>query len=176
MNTNLEDVTQLLDLPEHVRTHPLFRQGYNIGASHRAHGQHLPESDQGTRTVRAGGSPAPAPFYGIAASGLRDRLGKGVRIVRELSAESEHDVTTETPCCGRRITIPASEDDGDSPAFCCKCGILYAAVVAVEELDGYSDEPPKVALFVVEHVNVAVAQHRVGKWERRSHGTAGASA
>ena len=118
----------------------------------------------------------PAPFYGVAASGLRDRLAKGARIVRELSAASERGVTTEAPCCGRRITIPASEDDGDSPAFCCKCGILYAAVVAVEELDGSSDEPPEGRVFVVEHVNVAVAQHRAGKWERRPHGIAGASA
>jgi hypothetical protein len=173
MNTNPEDVTQLLGLPEHVRTHPLLRQGYNIGASHRAHGPHPPE--EGTRTPR-GGSSGPTPFYGVTANGLRDRLVKGARIVRELSAASERDATTETPCCGWRITIPAPEDhEGSGPAFCCKCGALYSAAAAEEALDGYSDEPPKVAVFAVEHVNVAVA-HRGGKWERRSHGTAAVSA
>jgi hypothetical protein len=41
-----------------------------------------------------------------------------------------------------------------------------AQCVAEEEPDGYDDEPLKVAVFTVEHVNAATAQHRTGRWER----------
>jgi hypothetical protein len=124
-----------------------------------------------------------APGFGDALGVHRTRAGRGVHPFCEIAWQrapgscgscpptaSERKFTTEVPCCGRRITIPAPGNGETSPAACCRCRVLYTAAVAEEERDGYSDEPPKVAVFVVEHVNVAVAQHRAGKWERSSGG------
>jgi hypothetical protein len=104
------------------------------------------------------------PSYGVDAGGMRDRLLPGVRVIRELSAVGEHECVTEVPCCGRPVTIPVPGDEA-SPALCCRCGVTYTAAVAEEEPDGYSDEPLKVAVFVVEHVGAAAARHRAGRWE-----------
>jgi hypothetical protein len=161
-----EDDTKLSHLPEPVRNHPLFRQGYDPGYSNQPHDKHLAEIEQNRLRVLRGGSPALPPFYGVDTSGLRGRLVAGARVMRELSAVSEREFRTEVPCCGRGITIPAPEDDETSPAACCHCRVLYAAAVAEKELGGYNDEHPKFAVFVVQHVSVLAAPHRAGKWEQ----------
>jgi hypothetical protein len=163
MTTYPENDAGLSHLPEYVRNHPLFRQGYDLGYRNRARDQHLAEIEENGLRVLRSSSPAPPPSYGVDTGGLRGRLVAGARVMRELSVVSEGEFRTEVPCCGRRITIPAPEDDETSPAACPR--VLYAAVVAEEEPDGYDDEPPKVAVFVVQHLNVAAAQHRAGKWE-----------
>jgi hypothetical protein len=56
MSTYPEDDTKLSHLPEHVRNHPLFRQGHDLGYSNRAHDQHLAEMEQNGLRV-----PAPRP-------------------------------------------------------------------------------------------------------------------
>lgn len=38
--------------------------------------------------------------------------------------------------------------------------------VTQEEPDGFGGESPHVAIFVVEQMDVAVALHRAGMWER----------
>jgi hypothetical protein len=110
--------------------------------------------------------------YGIDKGALAGFLEAGVRVVRELSALSEGELTTEVPCCGRSITIPLPEAGAEATACCCRCRVVYTAVLAEEEPDGYADEPMKVAVFTVCQVAIAVAQHRAGRWEppRRRRG------
>ena len=168
------DDARLSHLPEHVRNHPLFRQGYDLGYSDRAHDEHLAEIRHSG--LRHGDAPQPPRSYGVDTGGLRGRLIAGARVLRELSVVSEREFITEVPCCGRRITIPVLDDDQTSPAACCHCRVLYAAALAEEEPDGYHDEPSKVAVFIVEHANLAAARHRAGRWElprcpQRSRGT-----
>jgi hypothetical protein len=107
----------------------------------------------------------PATFD-VTSGALLDRLAPGVRVVRDLTSHTEKDISTETPCCGRRITLPTPDEHQTRPAMCCRCHIAYQVSLVREEPDGYNDgEPPHVALFVVIHVAVATARHRTGKWE-----------
>ena len=160
-----DDDARLLHLPERVRRHPLFRQGYALGYGDRARDEHLAGTGQGGPRLPRGDPPEPPPSYGVDAGGLRDRLVPGARVIRELSAVGERECVTEVPCCGRPVTIPVPDGEA-SPAVCCRCGVIYAAAVAEEEPDGYNDEPLKVAVFVVEHVKAAPARHRAGRWEQ----------
>lgn len=159
------DAARLSRLPVHIRNHPLFRQGYDLGYSDRSQDEHLAEIEQSGLRLLRDRMPESSPSYGVGAGGLRDRLVAGASAVRELSAVTEREVATEVPCCGRRITVPVLADEA-SAAACCRCGALYTVTVAEEEPDGYDDESLKVAVFVVEHVNAATAQHRTGRWER----------
>lgn len=159
------DPPWLTSLPPAVRGHPLFRQGYNLGYSHRA-GE---EPRAGDRTGSGTAPPAPADpsvIFNVTAGGLRHRLTPGMQALRDLTALADGCLSTETFCCGRRITLPAPGEDQTRPAVCCRCRILYAVGLTHEEPDGYGGEPPLIAVFTVQQVDVALAQHRTGKWER----------
>ena len=156
---------RLLDLPPAVRAHPLFRRGYNRGYSDRAH-----EESPAGPPVEPCSAPGPAavpPMFDVTAGGLQHRLAPQMRAARDLTAMTARQFSTETPCCGRRITLPIPGQDQACPAVCCHCRALFTVALAQEEPDGFSGEPPHIAIFVVEQVDVAVAQHRAGKWERR---------
>jgi len=156
--------TRLSDLPSSIRANPFFRQGYNRGYSDRAYQEFLAESTiGGNRHVSAEASSS--PIFDVTTGGLRHRLAEGVRAMRDLSALTAESFTTETPCCGRRITLAVPELDETTPGVCCRCRVLFAVGLVKEEQDGFSDEPPYIAIFVAEQVDVAIAQHRVGKWE-----------
>ncbi len=157
------DDGRLLDLPAQVRNHPLFRQGYERGYADRARAEYLSDVDERRRLARTGPHRQPSR-YGVTSGGLLGQLAPGVQVVRELSAITASEITTEVPCCGRRITIPVPDDEV-SPAICCHCRISYTVCVEEEEPDGYSDEPAKVAVFAVAAMQVAIAQHRAGRWE-----------
>jgi hypothetical protein len=154
------------ELTKSERAHPLFRRGYNMGYSDRTHQEFLAELERrGLRSAQNSSTVAP-PRYGVTDVRLRDRLAPGVGVYRDLAAMTEHQFTTETPCCGRQITVQRPPDDLDcSPAVCCRCRLSFEVNLVEEELDGFSDEPSYVAVFTVEHVDVAVARHRAGKWE-----------
>jgi hypothetical protein len=161
-----DDITgssRLSGLPKEKREHPLFRQGYNLGYSHRAHEEALSEFRQ------SGGGPvrdASAATFDVTAGQLLGRLVPGVRVVRDLIELTDDTCTTETPCCGRRITLSIPGEGETLPAVCCRCRVTYQVAVVQEDPDGYSDdEPPYVAVFVAEHLDVAAAKHRAGKWE-----------
>jgi hypothetical protein len=160
--SEMRNAARLSRLPERPN-HPLFRPGYDLGYSDRAQDQHLAEIEQNGLRLLRDRPPAASPSYGADAFGLRDHLTAGASVVRELPAVTGREVVTEVPCCGRRITIPVL--DGEARAAACyRCGVLYTVTLAEEEPDGYNDELPKVAVFVVEHVNAATAQHRAGRW------------
>jgi hypothetical protein len=153
------------ELTKSERAHPLFRRGYNLGYSDRAHREFLAELDRrGLRSAQDSSTVAP-PRYGVTDLMLRDRLTPGVRVYRDLAAMTEHQFTTETPCCGRQITVQRPPQDQDCLSVCCRCRFSYRVELVEEELDGFSDDPTHVAVFTVEHVDVAVARHRAGKWE-----------
>ena len=157
----------LSDLSPGLRSHPLFRQGYNRGYSDRAYEELLSER-------MTGASPAAPPvtantpaIFDVTAGGLRHRLAPGVRAMRDLGMLTAERLSTETPCCGRRITLASPEPDQTRTAMCCHCGILFAVSLAQEEPDGFGGQSPHVAVFAVEQLDVAIAQHRAGRWERR---------
>lgn len=161
--------SELRNVPEEDRQHPLFRRGYSMGYSHRAREESLAKLEQyGPRILRDGHTDTHTPrYYGIGGRGLLDSLEPGVRIDRELLAMTEQDVITETPCCARQITVPIPEDDQTRPAVCCRCGVFYQMHLRQEEPDGFSDDPPPyLAVFSVEHLNVASARHRAGRAEK----------
>jgi len=172
----------LLELPDEERRHPLFRKGYNLGSAHAAQARQAVRPAEPTEPAEP--SPAPACFD-VTTGGLLDKLVPGVRVERDLASHSPEQVVTETPCCGRRITLPRRHDDpsGGSahdsgtthrdggeehvPAACCLCRIGYTVHLVQEEPDGFSDDdPPYIAVFVVEHTELAIARHRTGSWER----------
>jgi hypothetical protein len=126
------------------------------------HGRHSPLPC--TEPVTKQAEPASRETYGFGTAGLAGRLEPGDRILRELTAVSDEEGTTEMPCCGRLVTLPLAGEPG--PAACCRCQVLYEAVVVNEEPDGWSDEPLRIAVFTVASTALAVAQHRKGKWER----------
>ena len=156
----------LSDLPEAERSHPLFRRGYNLGYAHRAREEALAELHQrGPQSLRGEAARVPA-IFGVASGALLDRLAPGSRVARDLTSRTDTEISTQTPCCERRITLPAPEEHQKRPAMCCRCHLTYQVVLVQEEPDGYNDgEPPHVALFVVTDVAVAAARHRAGKSE-----------
>jgi hypothetical protein len=156
---------RLADIPLAVRAHPLFRQGYNRGYDARAHEEFLAGRRAGS--LPAAGGPADPPVtFDVTTGGLRHRLAPGMRAARDVGTMASEHFSTETPCCGRRITLPVPGQDQTWPAMCCHCRVLFTAALAQEEPDGFGDEPPHIAIFIVEQLNVAVAQHRAGRWER----------
>jgi hypothetical protein len=160
---------RLSELPEAERSHPLFRRGYNLGYAHRVHEEELTDLQQrGPRPP--GGKAATAPVtFDVTSGMLLNRLAPGVGVARDLTSHTDKDISTETPCCGRRITLPTPDEHQSRPAMCCRCRVTYQVSLVREEPDGYNDgEPPSVALFAVTHVGVAAARHRAGKWEPRS--------
>lgn len=160
------DPSALSELPKAEREHPLFRRGYNLGYSHRSREESLAELQQrGPQSLLDSAATATETFN-VTSGGLLDHLAPGVRAARDLVEITEEKITTETPCCGRRITLQVPSEDHTRPAMCCHCRIIYQVVLIQEEPDGYNDsEPPHVAVFVVEHLSAAVAQHRTGRWE-----------
>lgn len=160
---DITDSFMLSGLPETKRKHPLFRQGYNLGYSHRIHEEALGEFRQSAgRPVRDGSTAT----FDVTAGQLLGRLVPGIRVVRDLIELTDDTCTTETPCCGRRITLSIPGEGETLPAVCCRCRVTYQVAVVQEDPDGYSDdEPPYVAVFVAEHLDVAAAKHRKGKWE-----------
>jgi hypothetical protein len=158
---------RLSDLSPSIRTNPLFRQGYNRGYSDRAHEEFMAsgpigESLTGTRTA------SPSVTFDVTSGGLRHRLAPGVRAMRDLSALTTECFVTETPCCGRRIVLTIPRLEETLSAVCCHCRVLFEVGIFEEEPDGFGGEPSQVAIFVVEQLGVAAAQHRAGRWERRS--------
>lgn len=160
-------VARLSDISPSIRAHPLFRQGYNQGYSDRVHEEFLADrpADESISGTSAANPPA---TFDVTAGGLRHRLTPGMRAMRDLSALTTERFVTETPCCGRRImlAIPASEEA--LPAVCCHCSVLFGVGLIQEEPDGFGGEPSHVAIFVVEQLDIAAAQHRTGRWERHS--------
>jgi hypothetical protein len=155
---------RLSDLSPSIRAHPLFRQGYNRGYSDRAHEEFVasgPISESLTGTSTA----SPSVTFDVTSGGLRHRLAPGVRAMRDLNALTTECFVTETPCCGRRIMLTIPRLDETLPAVCCRCRVLFAVGLIEEEPDGFGGEPSHVAIFVVEQLNVAAAQHRAGRWE-----------
>ena len=159
------DLVRLSDLPRELRAHPLFRQGYNRGYSDRSHEEFLAErlSGSGLATAIPTGSP---PSFDVTAGGLRHRLAPGVTVARDLSALTAEFLSTETPCCGRGITLAVPQPERTRQAICCRCRVLFAVCLIQEEPDGFGDDPQHVAIFVVEQTDVAVALHRAGRWEK----------
>ena len=159
-------VARLSDLPLSLRSHPFFRRGYSRGYSDRAYEEFLARrpSDENRPAVRTADSP---PIFDVTAGGLRHRLAPGVRAMRDLSTVTAERFITETPCCGRHITLAIPGLDETLTAVCCHCRVLFAVGLMQEESDGFGDEPPHVAIFVVEQLDIAVAQHRTGRWERQ---------
>lgn len=158
-------VARLSDLPPALRTHPFFREGYNRGYSDRARDESLTERPTGgnlsvTRTANS------SPIFDVTAGGLRHRLAPGLRAMRDISVLTAEHFITETPCCGRRITLAVPGRDETLTAVCCHCRVLFAVALIQEECDGFDDEPSRVAMFVVEQLDIAVARHRAGRWER----------
>jgi hypothetical protein len=163
---SVPDSPSLSDLTDAERMHPLFRRGYALGYAHRAHEESFAEWDQRDPRPLRSSRTTPPRGYGVTSGGLLGRLAPGVRVERDLLAVTDKDFTTETPCCGRGITLLIPDDDQTRPAACCRCRISYQVDLIQEEPDGYSDEPPPhIAVFVVEHLDVAMARHRVGTWE-----------
>jgi hypothetical protein len=157
--------TLLSDLPPSIRANPLFRQGYNRGYSDRAHAESW--TDRRTREALSATRAANrSPIFDVTAGGLRHRLAPGLRAMRDLSILTTQSFTTETPCCGRRITLDIPQLGETLPGFCCHCRALFAVGLMQEERDGFSDEPLHVVMFMVEQTDVAIANHRAGKWER----------
>jgi hypothetical protein len=159
--------SRLSDLSPEVRGHPLFRQGYNHGYSDRAREEHLARSPVGTGTA----SPVltrQSSIYDVTAGGLRHRLAPGARAIRDLSSLTTEFLVTDTPCCGRHVALAIPGPDETRPAVCCRCRVLFAVGLIQEEPDGFGGESPHVAIFVVEQMDVAVALHRAGRWERHS--------
>lgn len=122
--------------------------------------------------------PGPAPaapgragqraVFDVTAGGLRHRLAPGLRAVRDLSALTSETLSTEMPCCGRQVTLPIPGPGQARPAFCCHCRALFAVGLMREEPDGFGGDPPHVAIFEAERLDVTVARHRAGKWDRYS--------
>lgn len=157
----------LSDLPPRLRSHPFFQQGYNRGYSDRAYEEFLARrpTDENQPVAHTATSP---PIFDVTAGGLRHRLAPGVRAMRDISTLTAERFVTETPCCGRHMTLAIPGLDETSTAVCCHCRVLFAVGLVQEESDGFGDEPPHVAVFVVEALDVVVAQHRAGRWERQS--------
>lgn len=153
------------DMSQADRSHPLFRRGYNLGYSDRAHEEALDELEKhGPRSARR--NHVPTASFGVTAGDLLDRLEPGVRVLRELKKMTAAKITTETPCCGRRITLTMPDETETRPTMCCRCRITYSAGLIQEEPDGYTDDDPTyVAVFTVERTGVAAAAHRAGTWE-----------
>lgn len=161
------EFSRLSDLPPALRSHPFFRRGYNRGYSDRAREELLADRPVGTDMS----SPmlmSQSATYDVTAGGLRHRLAPGVRAARDLSALTAEFLITDTPCCGRAVTLAIPVPGETRPAVCCHCRVLFAVGLIQEEPDGFGSEPPHVAIFVVEQMDVAVALHRAGRWERHS--------
>lgn len=88
--------------------------------------------------------------------------------MRDLSALTNEFLTTDTPCCGRRVTLAIPGPDETRSAVCCHCRVLFTVGLIQEEPDGFGGESPHVAIFAVKQMDVAVAMHRAGRWERQS--------
>lgn len=159
------DPPPLASLPAAVRAHPLFRQGYNLGYAHRAR-EETPPGAAGSDPAPPGPATPPAVFN-VTAGGLRHRLAPGIQALRDIATLASGHLRTETPCCGRPITLPAPGPDQARPAACCHCRVLYEVGLTQEEPDGFGGEPPHLAVFTVQQVDLAIASHRTGKWERR---------
>jgi hypothetical protein len=155
---------RLSDLPPSIRANPFFRQGYNRGYSDRAYEEILTERTTGGNQQTSSEATS-SPLFDVAAGGLRHRLTRGVRAMRDISTLTDESFVTETPCCGRRITLSVPPPDETTPGVCCRCRVLFAVGLVQEEQDGFGDEAPHVAIFVAEQADIAIAQHRVGKWE-----------
>jgi hypothetical protein len=125
-----DDITgssRLSGLPRGKREHPLFRQGYNLGYSHRAHEEALSEFRQ------SGGGPvrdASTATSDVTAGRLLGRLVPGVRVVRDLIELTDDTCTTETPCCGWRITLSIPGEGETLSAVFCRCRVTYQVAVA----------------------------------------------
>jgi hypothetical protein len=180
---------RILDLPQDEREHPLFRKGYNMGTAHAIQAAREQERAAAKELDPPAIGPPPASF-GVAGGGLLDQFVPGVRVERDLNnltAHTQGAATTQTPCCGRQISLPVPKDqdsnpdgcpglgrDGDEqgvPAVCCRCRVFYTVCLVQEQPDGYSDdEPPNMAVFVVERTGLAIAQDRTGSWEHQVAG------
>ena len=161
------EFSRLSEFSPALRGHRFFRQGYNRGYSDRAREELHADRPVGEDTS----SPvltSQSATYDVTAGGLRNRLAPGVRAVRDLSAMTTEFLITDTPCCGRRVTLAIPGPDETRPAVCCHCRILFAVGLIQEEPDGFGSESPHVAIFIVEQIDVAIALHRIGRWERRS--------
>ncbi len=162
-DTTLQDLS---DIPRDEREHSLFRKAYNLGYYRRAKEGSRAVSHQRDRQSAREGAAAVIATFDVTSGGLLDRLAPGVRVVRDLTEMTEDACSTETPCCGRRIALPGPVEHEARPAVCCRCRIVYQVAVVREESEGYDDEPSYVAVFLTEHLDVATAQHRAGKWEQ----------
>jgi hypothetical protein len=157
-------VARLSDLPSSLRSHPFFRQGYNRGYSDRAHEEFLANGPGYENRSVATAMTSP-PIFDVTAGGLRHRLAPGVRAMRDVSKLTAESFVTETPCCGRRITLAVPGIDETLTAACCHCRVLFTVGLTQEEPDGFGDDSPQVAVFVVEQLGIGVAHHRTGRWE-----------
>jgi len=117
--------------------------------------------------LAAPGQAARQVVFDVTAGDLRHKLAPGIRAVRDLTALTSESLSTETPCCGRRVTIPVPGPDQARPAFCCLCRVLFTVRLILEEPDGFGGDPPHVAVFEAERLDVTVARHRAGRWERQ---------
>lgn len=150
-----------------LREDPKFRRGYDLGYQARAAEEQLAALEaHGPRSRHEAAAPAPRS-YGTDDTDLAGRLAAGDVATRELHELTDAAYVTEVPCCGRRISLLAPEDDEEvAGAACCHCGMTYGVRLVTEEPDGYSDDVAHVAVFTVAQAYVAVAQHRAGRVER----------
>lgn len=151
---------RLSDLRAEVRENPLFRRGYNHGYSDRVRDERRSQWDEERR--RPAGVKAATRSYGVTAGDLRGCLSPGDTVTRDVGRHDDT-YTAGTPCCGRQVTVPASED---ATVVCCRCRITATVTLAAEDPDGYSDEPVYVAVFTITSTTVVIARHRAGKWEK----------
>lgn len=153
--------TKLSHLPPKLRYSPEFRQGYQLGISDRVFAEHLAQRDRAPRP--ADPAPSSTSTFDVMAGDLRSRLGIGDVVVREVFSLKPDVFVTETPCCGRRVTAPHTEE---STVVCCRCELAANVTLTEEEPDGYTDEQSYVATFTVSGTGIVVAQHRSGRYER----------
>jgi hypothetical protein len=152
---------RLRDVDPDDKRHPLFRKGFTIGLrtgilGKAPDGTHLnfPAAEAAVRK--------PHTFSIVWDLGIQ-ALTSGDRIEREVIGLTADQITTTVPCCGRHVRIKRPEDDNQSSlVVCCRCGVLWITQMR-EEMDGYSDEPFRVAVFILEETDVKAANHRGGR-------------
>lgn len=160
------DPPRLSDVNIADRRHPLFRRGFNLGYFCRIDEEKLSRTPEPKR-LSTSTTPPPSPrTFGVDSGPLLAHLAPGVRAVRDVIVMTEKAITARTPCCLRQITLPIPGEDESCPAVCCRCRVSYDVEIIQEEPDGYTDdEPPYVAIFTTDHLDVAVARHRASPWE-----------
>jgi hypothetical protein len=103
--------------------------------------------------------------YNITDIALGSQLEPGDKVLRDATMLGEECCVLRVPCCDRELRILPPGKDEESPAACCRCGVVY--LVGLEPEENWDDEMDYViAKLEVKYTQIAMVNHRKSKAEK----------